>query len=338
MFEAGADSLTLSGDHGGRADVYDGRTQIAAPAIVLNQITGDGEASGGVVATTGGEEDAPAMHVLAARANLLHTSGISEFFGTDAQPAQLWQGGSQVQAAKLLLDGPHHGLSARPEGKGGRVHAVFANNHTVFADNKGEPSAAGPHGAARHPSRAGLNRSDGPIEGALPPASRDSVEVQAASMDYSDDNREATFGGGVRLRGAEGDVTGEHGAAFLRPAPGPGTKSAAAHTVPGESFGGQLQRFVVLGDVHLLQPARSGAGEQLTYTAASDNFVLTGSRANLPRIHDARQGLVTGPTLVYGAADSSIVVAGVPAATTVGAATKSPKPPRVHTETDLKQP
>ncbi len=334
VYDAAMGTLTLTGSPEAHADVYDGTTQLSAPSIALHEGTGDDEASGGVVATTGGEGETPATHAVAARAALLHRSGLSQFFGTDAQPARLWQGSSQVQAARLVLDGPHHALSARPEHKGGAIHAVFANAH---AGDAKRPAAAG---VPPRPGRAGVSAEAREGGGLMPEASRDAVEVRAAAMDYNDLAREATFSGDVRLRGAEGDITGDHGAAFLAP-----SAQAGDSPMPGTSgLGGKLERFAILGDVHLAQPGRTGAGEQLTYTADTNSFALTGSSANLPRIHDAQQGLVTGATLVFGAADSSIVVAGTPAAGQVAgqvvgaaAAGKGVKPTRVHTETDLKQ-
>ena len=317
-------------------------TQMAAPTIVLHQGTGDGEASGGVVATTGGADGSPATHVLSERAALLHAANLSRFLGTDAQPARLWQGGSQVQAATIVLDGQHHTLSARPESHNGAVNAVFASARGPEPPGK-EPGAS-PHSAEA--SDASGNRvRQGPskttrgtqaLGGGVPEASRDAVEIRAAVMDYNDAEHEATFGGGVLLRGPEGTVAGDHGAAFLQPPASASGKGLASAGGPGSpvasTLGGRLERFVVLGDVRLNQPERTGTGEQLTYTALTNRYVLTGTPARPPRVHDQQQGLVMGATLLFGVGDSSIVVAGVPAAD------KKAKPTRVHTETDLKQP
>ncbi len=98
------------------------------------------------------------------------------------------------------------------------------------------------------------------------------------------------------------------------------------------NMSGRLERVVVVGDVRVIQPGRSGAGEQLTYTASSGNFVLTGTASDPAHVRDVQQGTVTGAALVFGAADSSIVVAGT------HAAGNQAKPTRVHTETDTKQP
>ena len=79
------------------------------------------------------------------------------------------------------------------------------------------------------------------------------------------------------------------------------------------------------------QPGRRGTGEQLTYTAATDSFALTGTAAKPPRVTGEQGSVVTGATLLFQGADSTIVVAG-----SKGDA-KAAGPARVHTETDLKQ-
>ena len=355
VFEGSTGTLTLTGGGNGRAEVEDGGTQLLAPTIVLHQGTGDGEASGGVLASTSGADGEPVTHVLAAHAALLHAANLAQFFGTDREPARLWQGGSQVQAASIVLDGAHHTLAARPESRAGTVQAVFTSARNPGSGSRSGDAASRPAKAAatgKRPFGTGANangsKSAGaqPLAGDGPEASRDTAEIRAAAMDYNDAQHEATFGGGVLIRGTEGTIAGDHGAAFLQPtleraaadkasadkasAQGRGMP-AEAHGSSPASFGGSLERFVVLGDVRLNQPGRNGTGEQLTYTAPTESYVLTGTPAVPPRIRDAQQGVVTGETLLFGAADSSIVVAGTPAAGKQG------KPTRVHTETDLKQ-
>ena len=340
-FEASAGTLTLTGGGSGRAEIVDGQTQVVAPSIVLHQGTGDGEASGGVAATTDGSDGSPATHILADHAALLHEANLSRFFGTDAQPARLWQSGSQVQAATIVLDGRQHTLSARPQGKGGAVNAVFTSAEgPVSAGRSAAPATHGPAERTespeqrRAPNRKGLTAGAQPFHSDVPEASRDTMQIRAAAMDYSDPQHEATFRGGVVMRGPEGTIAGDRGAAFLQP---PATKPAATtgvaeqHGAPAApNLGGRLERFAVLGDVRLNQPGRTGAGEQLTYTAVTNSYVLTGTAADVPRVRDAQQGTVTGATLLFGAGDSSIVVAGAPGSG------KGASPTRVHTETDLK--
>jgi lipopolysaccharide export system protein LptA len=79
------------------------------------------------------------------------------------------------------------------------------------------------------------------------------------------------------------------------------------------------------GAVKVEQPGRTATGEQLLYTAATGEFVLTGTPAHLPHVVDDKQGSITGATLLFHAPDSTIVVAGEPASR------------RVHTETTIKK-
>lgn len=346
VFTASAGTLTLTGAGSTAAEIEDGSTDLRAPSIILHQGTGDGEATGGVVATTGGDGSAAATHILAAHAALLHQAELSQFFGTDAAPAHLWQGGSQVQAARITLDGRQHTLSARPELTRGRVSAVFATAERTAATPTGQPTSPklqrGEVPGRTYVSSA-KSGSRGTLLGAtgVPGASRDAVQVQAAAMDYHDLQHEATFSGGVVMQGSEGEIQGEHGAAFLaipQTVPGvPKPQVAQAESADGArglgmtNLGGHLERLVIMGDVRLRQPGRTGSGTQMTYTAATNSFILTGTPAAMPQIRDAQQGLVTGATLLFGAEDSSIIVGGM------HASGKGAGPTRVHTETDLQK-
>ncbi len=364
VYEAAAGTLTLTAEGGARAEVDDGGTQLSAPEIVLHEGTGDGEASGGVALTSVGQPGSPATHALAARAKLRHSTDVAEFYGSDREPAQLWQGVSQVSAANLLLDGRRHTLTARPEAVGALVHGVFASQRTnqggkTLPSSGGELDVEGASGPGKPvsgksspgksvPARSDLARGAS-AAGELrnqrqTAASGDAVRVAAEALDYSDPEHQATFHGHVTLLGAQGTLQGDRGAVFLQdPSVGNGlgeTKTSSSAEAGGmaatSGIGGRLERFVLMGNVHLVQPGRTGPqrtgqGQQLTYTAATDRFVLTGTPATPPRVVDAEQGLVTGETLLFGSADKSVVVAGMPAAPGVTPGR------RVHTETDIKR-
>ncbi len=290
---AGADALlTLTGDVHWRTDTG----QIAAPTLTVNQHTQDAHAEGGVQATMQSEPSSPVTHILSASAELHHASQLSEFRGTDAQPAKMWQDASQVQAATLLFDGAKHTFSARPMAAGTPIHAVLVGN----------PAAPKPGTKARAAAV---------------------VRVASPKIDYNDLQHEATFSGGVTIDGSMGEVKGERAAVFLSPA----TKTPAEQPKPAASpspFSGSLDRVVVLGDVRMDQPGRKATGDELLYTAASGNYVLTGTPAKPPVVVDAQQGSVTGTTLLFGDAGSTIVVSGAPVAGKPGS--------RVRTETEVR--
>jgi lipopolysaccharide export system protein LptA len=145
-------------------------------------------------------------------------------------------------------------------------------------------------------------------------------------MDYNDAQREAVFSGGVALDGTLGEVRSQRVLVYLTTTQ-PGETKRPAQPAPTN---GSLDRVVVQGGVELEQPGRHGTGEQLIYTAATGNFVLTGNTEHRPTVMDAQQGSVTGTTLTFGASGSTIVVAGELGATAA-------KHSRVRTETEVRQ-
>jgi lipopolysaccharide export system protein LptA len=115
--------------------------------------------------------------------------------------------------------------------------------------------------------------------------------------------------------------------AFLTPKPpaSSGTGGAKAAKGQPDPVSSSVERIVMSGGVKVEQPGRTATGEQLLYTAATGEFVLTGTPAHLPHVVDDKQGSITGATLLFHAPDSTIVVAGEPASR------------RVHTETTIKK-
>ena len=295
--------LTLTG--GVHLDGENG--SLVAPTVSLNQSTQNADASGGVQATfqnsspktpsSSNSKPEPVTHVLAASAHFDHATRFATFSGTDAAPARMWQDASQVQAATLLFDGIKRTFSARPGGKpDGLVHAILASN----------ASTPKPGAPLRLPSM---------------------IRVASPKMDYNDLQREATFSGGVTIDGTMGEVRGQHAVAFLTAA----HASAATHpvlnsTTQPNSFNGSIDRVVVYGTVQVDQPGRHGTGDQLLYTASQANYILTGTPSVPAHITDTQQGSVTGATLIFGDAGSTIVVAGEQGA-------PKGKGGRVHTET-----
>ena len=340
VYEGATQKLTLTG----AARYTQGETSLTATSITLDQQTGDADAVGSVLATMASAPGTTApgatvkpvasatqaraaemTHVSADRAHLVHAAQLAEFRSTDAHPAKLWQGASQVQAATLLFDQKRRSLAARPGAAGGLVHAVFASDSQ--ASGKGVAASGG----AKHSAATGA--SAGQVVG-----------VASAAMDYDDINREATFTGGVRVDGTTGQARSQRGVVFLNPVAAAGSAAgvkpaAAAGSGAGQPtpFGGSVREIVLSGEVWISQPGRTGTGEQLVYTAADSSYIFTGTPAKPPHMVDAQQGNVTGATLVFhsgnGASDSTIVVAGAPAA----AGSAKAQHGRVRTETEVKQ-
>lgn len=324
VYDGATTKLTLTGS----VHYAQGDTSLTAATLVANQTTGDADADGNVLATllhagsTAAAQPATAQitHVTADRAHLTHASQIADFYGSEAHPARLWQGASQVQAASLRFDQQQKTLAARPASPGGLVHAVFAN--ASEANGKSASPNAKP---SSHPGNG--SESSGQV-----------IKVTSAAMDYADAAREATFSGGVHIDGITGQARSQRAVVFLNPVPSasktaPGETKPASVPVAGQTnlFGGSVQRVVLSGAVRLDQPGRAGTGEQLVYTAADSTYVLTGTPAKPPHMVDVKQGNITGATLLFRSDDSTIIVTGGPPGS------EQPKHGRIHTETEVRQ-
>jgi lipopolysaccharide export system protein LptA len=285
-YDGAAQRLTLTGN----AHLDGDNASMIAPTVVLDQVTQDTDARGGVQTTIVNAKApganaqaaaAPVTHILSATAHFVHATRLAEFYGTDAQPAKMWQDASQVQAATLLFDGIHHTFSARGLAPGALIRAVFAGN----------PAAPKP-GAAPKPANI--------------------LRVASPKMDYNDLQREATFTGGVTMDGSTGQVRGDRAVVFLTPAAKPSVASQTPAPTPSPfgGSGGQIDRVVVSGSVQMDQPGRHGTGDQILYTAADGRYILTGTPATPPCVVDTQQGTVTGATLLFSDSGSTIVVAG----------------------------
>ncbi len=329
-------TLTLSGD----AHLYDANGSITAPTISLDQQTGNADAAGGVQgafqnapssgAAKAGDTAAsgaalqPVTHVLASTAHFDHAPQLATFYGSDQAPARMWQQASQVQAARLIFDGRHRTFSARPDHPGVLIHAVFASNSTTQGSAQNRPEAARPKASASPAPGGPLSRS-GDADQRAPGIMR----VASPKMDYNDLQREAVFSDGVTIWSESGEVRGRRAVVYLAPATSPhhaappasssssagksmasGAGSTSSLAVQPNPFGNSVDHVVVSGAVQVEQPGRHGTGEQLLYTAAQGTYLLTGTAEVPPRIVDAQQGNITGTSLLFGDAGSTIVVAG----------------------------
>src|SRR6185312_241542 len=268
---------------------------------------------------------AAVTHALAQEATLHRTAQTMELKGTDAAPARMWQGASQVEAANLRLDRGKDSLEAWPAAATGVVRSVFAQEKGTGTRDQGSgPKARGPEGQMR---------------------GERVVRVTSARLDYSGTSHEAVFTGGVTAEGEDGRVRAQRAVAFLTPRQGAGSDGDSTHlsddktvakmghtgslgqTAKGEPdpVASSVERIVMSGAVKVEQPGRTATGDQLLYTAATGEFVLPGTPGHPPHVVDEKQGSITGATLLFHAPDSTIVVAGEPASR------------RVHTETAIKK-
>ena len=64
------------------------------------------------------------------------------------------------------------------------------------------------------------------------------------------------------------------------------------------------------GHVVLVSEGRRGTGEQLVYSGATGDYVLTGTAAARPRMTDPGRGNVTGEVLIFHSRDDSVSIEG----------------------------
>jgi lipopolysaccharide export system protein LptA len=64
------------------------------------------------------------------------------------------------------------------------------------------------------------------------------------------------------------------------------------------------------GHVVLTSESRRGTGEQLVFTGATGEYVLTGTTAAPPRMTDPARGTVSGEALIFYGRDDSVSIEG----------------------------
>ena len=125
------------------------------------------------------------------------------------------------------------------------------------------------------------------------------VAITSSRLNYTDSERRAHFEENVTAQGADVTITAKQMDAFLEP-----RGQAASQTT---SSAGKLERIVATGQVVVTQPDRRAIGNQLTYTANDDKFLLTGGP---PSIFDAEHGKITGVSLTFFRRDDRVLVEG----------------------------
>jgi lipopolysaccharide export system protein LptA len=126
------------------------------------------------------------------------------------------------------------------------------------------------------------------------------VAISSTGLSYSDNERRARFEGDVQARASDFAVTAQQMDVLLTAR----SKDQADQSVGGV---GELDRIIARGQVRIRQTTRHAEGEQLTYVAAEDKFVLTGGP---PSIFDAEHGKITGVSLTLFRTDDRVVVEG----------------------------
>ena len=269
--------------------IEDGAIQLTADKVDVSRSSGDAFAHGNVKASWindsaagNGQPGRPAdgvalggqgpAHIVSAEAQLHQATNEATFRGQ----ARLWQQANSVAAPVIVLDRARQSMVARTTDVSDPVRAVLVSS----------PGAA--------PGKE-AGKSNQPSV----------IRVRGGDMKYSDVERKAVMHAGIL-----GKVVAETGTAtsssdevevVLRP----------AGKIPRKDGGqAQVDHMTARGHVVLTSEGRRGTGEQLVYTGATGEYVLTGTPTAPPRMSDPVRGTVTGQALIFHSSDDSVRVEG----------------------------
>lgn len=220
------------------------------------------------------------VHAVSAEAQVHQATQEATFRGQ----ARLWQQANSIAAPVIVLDRERQTLVARTGSVSEPVRVVLV-------------SAAGSDALRGVGSKAGKEqkKSNQPSV----------IRVRGGDLWYSETGRKALMRGGVL-----GTVVAETG-----------TTTSVSHEVevtllpPGKAAGrnagqAQVDRMTARGHVVLTSEGRRGTGEQLVYTSATDEYVLTGTASTPPKMTDPTRGNVSGEALIFHGRDDSVSIEG----------------------------
>ena len=300
--------------------VEDGALQLTADKVDVSRALGDAFARGNVKASwmdagrassvraakpadgqglvaLGGHGPA---HAVAAEAKLHQATGEVTFRGQ----ARLWQQGNSVAAPTIVLDRERRTLLASTANAAEPVRTVLVS--AAGAESASGAGAKTGSGAGREPGK-GQGKANQPSV----------IRVRGGDLKYSDLERKAVMRSGVLgtvvAESATAASTSNEVEVRLAPAgENPGRKDSqgpaqAQGQVQGQA---QVESMTARGHVVLTSEGRRGTGEQLFYTSATGEYVLTGTAAKPPKMTDPARGTVSGEALIFQERDDSVRVEG----------------------------
>jgi len=324
-FDGDLDSVTLSDG----VQVIDQTSVLWADQVVMYRTSGDAHASGSVkvsyLARAGGNQPsvlrgtAPGAtapestlqsatsveptHVVAASADMVRATNGATFYG---KPARLWQGGSQVQAPVIQLQGVEQSgtwalskLIAHGDatGSAGQVRTILVH----AAGLQPSPDKLGT--AKPRPAKTGTPLSCSAKSESTKPSAEKSqrlprvVRITSGQLIYSGDLRQAEFTGDVRAETLDGTIHAAQATVYLQP--------------DAKGIAGKVERTIATGQIQIDQPGLRATGGRLVYTAADGLFVLTGDGKSPPKLVDSECGTITGAALQFHTGDESVEVTSV---------------------------
>jgi len=275
----------------GTPHVENGEVALDAEKIDLARTSGDAFAHGSVKGTWFGNQgrglggQGPA-HIVSSEAQLHQAGGEATFRGH----ARLWQQANSVAAPVIVLNRTRQTLTAQTENSADPVRVVL-----LSSESAGKTKAA---------------RADTPSV----------VRLQGGDLKYSEAERRAFLRGG-----ALGQAVAQTADATTHAQELDVTLLPSGNHAGSNGGSAQVDHMTARGDVSIEAQGRRGTGQQLDYSAERNEYVLTGTAANPPRLTDPARGIVTGESLIFNSRDDSVDVEGGQHATTTE--TTAPKRP-----------
>lgn len=254
-----------------------GAIEITAASVDYHRDTGDVTAKGDVKATYQQKTSQQAtsfggqgpMHIVAAEAQLNHSTGNSIFTGSEHTPARMWQGADAVAAPVLELSKAHQMI--RAHGEANEKGAVVETTLTSATGPKHQPSV---------------------------------LRIQSRTLLYSGESRRGDFNGAVEAQSSDGTIRSDDAQVFLTRAQS-GKKQqqqsqidhivASGHVVlsqPGREGTGQKLvytaadgRYVLTGTAAhppRIEDAAKGTttGSALIFNSQNDSVVVSGGQSS----------------------------------------------------------
>jgi lipopolysaccharide export system protein LptA len=288
VYESGGEWLHLTIN----PRMTNGGLELTADKVDVSRQSGDALAHGNVKATWSNADAAgkpkPAVpgknavalggngptHVIAAEAQLNQATNEATFRGH----ARLWQQTNSVAAPTIVLNQKQQTLLARSADAAEPVRVVLLN--------AGETA-----GGAAHPAAKSSTPSV--------------IRARGGDLWYSGEENRAIM----------------HGSQFSQVIAESGVSTSSSDTVElhllpagsrtaNSSAESQVDRLTASGHVLLNSQGRRGTGEQLVYSGATGDYVLTGTAAVPPKMTDPVRGSVTGETLIFHSRDDSVSIEG----------------------------
>ena len=141
------------------------------------------------------------------------------------------------------------------------------------------------------------------------PATPSVIRVRGGELRYSDAERKAVMHGGTlgAVVAETGTATSSSDAVELLLMPAGNHDASGAPALNGQA---QVDQMKAMGHVVLTSQGRRGTGEQLVYTGATGEYLLTGTAGAPPKMSDPEHGTVTGEALIFDSRDDRVRVEG----------------------------